>query len=220
MKRVLREPLVQFLIVGAALFAASTLMSDRRAPRSDEIVISAGQVEHLVARFTRTWRRAPTVEELQGLVDDYVREEVAYREGIAIGLDTDDAIIRRRIRQKLDFIASDVAVLVEPTEEDLQSYLEAHLEEFRVPPRYSFLQVYFDPGKRGESIESDALDLLEMLRHKPATDVQELGDPTLVGYALEALSGQEVASLFGEDFAEALASGKLVFRVIDTGEPG
>jgi len=195
---------VQFLIVGAALFAASTFVTDRKAPRDDEIVVSAGRVEHLVARFTRTWRRPPSLEELQGLVDDYVREEVAYREGLAVGLDTDDTIIRRRIRQKLDFIASDVASLKEPTAEELAQYLASHPDDFRIPPRYRFLQIYFDPRKRGGAAEADARGLLAALRRDPDQDIRELGDATLLDYAFADMSLADVASLFGEEFAAAL----------------
>jgi hypothetical protein len=204
MKRVLREPLVQFLIVGAALYAASTFVSARDRPQGDAIVVSAGRIEHLAARFTRTWRRPPSREELEGLVDDYVRDEAAYRAGIEMGLDVDDTIIRRRIRQKLDFVASDVASLVEPTEEDLEQYLADHPNDFRIPPRYTFLQVYLDPEKRGASVEADAQELLALLRLDPAADVRDLGDVTLLGYAMEDVSPQEVSNLLGRDFASEL----------------
>ena len=204
MRRLLRESLVQFLLVGAALFAASTFTSGRDIRRDDRIVVGAGQVEHLAARFTRTWRRPPTVEELEGLVNDYVREEAAYREGVALGLDQDDSIIRRRIRQKLDFIAADVAVAAAPTERELEDYLASHAEDYRVPSRYTFLQVYLDPGRRRERLEPDARELLGRLRRDPALDVRELGDPTLIGVALEDVSTREIAGLFGEDFAAAM----------------
>jgi hypothetical protein len=204
MKRVLREPLFHFLIAGAALFAASGFLSDRDAPQPDDIVVSAGQIDHLAARFARTWRRPPTTDELQGLVDDYVREEVAYREGLAMGLDTDDTIIRRRIRQKLDFIASDIASLAEPAAGELEEYLAAHADDFRIPPRYTFLQVYFDPNKRGESCDADARSLLDALRRDPDMDIRDLGDTTLLGYALKNLSAEDIFGMFGQEFVVAL----------------
>jgi len=204
MMRLLKEPLVQFLIVGVALFATSTLLPDRTPQERTRIVIPAGQVEHLAARFARTWRRPPTAEELQGLVDDYVREEVAVREGLAMGLDTDDTIIRRRIRQKLDFIASDVSDQVAPTPEELAGYLAAHPDDFRIPPRYTFLQVFFDPSRHAGTAMDDARTLLEQLRRTPNVDLQQIGDPTLLDPAYEDLSPQEIAQVFGEEFARAL----------------
>jgi len=123
-----------------------------------------------------------------------------------MGLDTDDTIIRRRIRQKLDFIAADVASLAEPSEEELERYLTAHADDFRIPPRYTFLQVYLDPGQRGEAAQADARELLEALRRDPELDVRRLGDPTLLGYAFQEVSGQDIANLFGQDFATAMES--------------
>ena len=206
MRRLLREPLVHFLIVGAAMVAASSFVSDRGLPRDDEIVINAGQIEHLAARFARTWQRPPTLEELQGLVDEHVREEVAYREGIAIGLDRDDAIIRRRIRQKLDFIAVDIGSMIDPSDEDLAAYLADHPDDFRVDPRFTFVQVYFDPQVRGEKLETDARRILAALNRDPALDARELGDRTLIPYAHADASLQEITNLFGRDFAAAMAT--------------
>jgi len=204
MKRLLREPLVHFLIVGAVLVTASSFVSDSDIPRDDEIVISAGQIEHLAARYARTWQRPPTPVELKGLIDEYVREEVAYREGVAIGLDSDDAIIRRRIRQKLDFIAVDIASLVDPTEKDLEAYLAEHPDDFRVEPRFTFVQVYFDAGQRGDDLQADAGQILNKLNSNPAMDVRELGDRTLIAPTQKDISLQEISSLFGRDFAAAM----------------
>ena len=118
--RLMREPLLHFLLLGGLLFALYGYVSGSQGEVADEqaIVVPAGKIEHLVALFTRTWQRPPTREELNGLVDDYVREEAAYREGLALGLDRNDTIIRRRIRQKLDFVAQDIADALEPTDEE------------------------------------------------------------------------------------------------------
>jgi len=204
MKRLLREPLVQFLILGAALVAASSLVPGRDLPRDDEIVISTGQIEHLAARFARTWQRPPTLEELEGLINEHVREEVAYREGLAMGLDLDDTIIRRRIRQKLDFIAVDISAMVDPTEEDLAAYLADHPEDFRVEPRFTFVHVFLDPDKHGAELEADARRLLDVLSRKPAMDVSAMGDRILIAPAQEDVSLQGIASMFGRSFADSL----------------
>src|SRR5688572_15967796 len=109
MQQIVREPLLHFLLLGAALFAVFSFWRNERASREEQIVVSAGKIEHIATLFERTWQRPATPEELDGLINDFIREEAAYREGLALGLHRDDTIIRRRIRQKLDFIAQDLA---------------------------------------------------------------------------------------------------------------
>ena len=115
-------------VIGTGLFLLYqfTRGSNESAPR--EIVISESRIEALAENFGRTWTRPPTPQELRGLVDDYVKEEVFYREAIAMGLDRDDTVIRRRLRQKMEFVSEDAAATVEPTEAQLQEFLAAHPE--------------------------------------------------------------------------------------------
>jgi hypothetical protein len=123
-----------------------------------------------------------------------------------MGLDRDDVVIRRRLRQKLEFISEDVAVAAEPTEQQLQDYLDAHAEKFVQPDRQSFQQVYFNPERRGEAAMRDAEQLLsELHAGRGPADPTELGDPTLLPAGLEAATPQEIANTFGEDFALQLA---------------
>lgn len=133
--RLLKEPLLHFLVLGAALFVVYGLTSksgDGSAP--EKIVVTAGQVESLSAGFAKTWLRPPTGPELKELIDDWVREEIATREAMSLGLDKGDAVIRRRLRQKLEFASDDMAALAEPTDAELSAYLQAHAESFRVAP--------------------------------------------------------------------------------------
>lgn len=204
MKRLLKEPLLHFLLLGAGLFAASSFLSTRDELPRDAIVVSAGKIEHLSALYERTWQRPPTAQELEGLINDFIREEAAYREGKAFGLDRDDTIIRRRIRQKLDFIAEDIAGLVEPSDDELAAYLETHPDDFRVDPRLTFRQVYLNPDQHGESIEADARDLLSTLGGDAAIDASSLGDRIMLEHDYRDVSMREVASLFGEQFAIAI----------------
>ena len=102
----------------------------------------------MVIGFSRTWQRPPTRDELEGLIRDRVREEVYYREALAMGLDRDDTIIRRRLQQKLEFVTDDVAAVAEPTDAELAEYLKTHADRFRVDRRVTFRQVYLDPNKR------------------------------------------------------------------------
>ncbi|MEC9372358.1 MAG: peptidylprolyl isomerase, partial [Planctomycetota bacterium] len=204
--RLLKEPLLHFLLLGAALFAlAAVVGGEEEAARDDQIVVTAGKVEHLAAMFGRTWQRPPTAAELKDLVDEHVREEVAFREGVAMGLDRDDAVIRRRVRQKVEFIAEDLAAQVAPTEGELEAFLTAHAEEFRIEPRLWFRQVYFDAEGRGESVEIDARETAALLNERPEADASELGDRILLEHAYAGASTREIASVFGEAFAARVA---------------
>lgn len=204
-KALLREPLVHFLVIGAALFVFFAWSGGTGGPDSNRIVIGPGQVEHLAVGFGRTWRRPPTPQELKGLVDDYVREEMATREARAMGLDRGDTVIRRRLRQKLEFLVEDAAEAVPPTDDDLQAWLEGHPEQYRQEPQVAFRQVFLSPDRRGESVEADAQALLQRLRSLGSdADISKLGDSIMLpsDFALESLS---VASrMFGNDFAARL----------------
>lgn len=199
----IREPLVHFLILGAALFFVYARFRNEPRVGEEQIVVSAGKVEHLAAIFSRTWQRPPTRSELDGLIDDYVREEVAYREGKRLGLDQDDTIIRRRIRQKLDFVAEDLANEIEPSNEELAAYFNSHREEYRIDPKLSFRHVFFNPELHPDSLERDAAEVLAALRSDPQLAAEELGDRTLLEYRFEGLSKTEIANLLGGEFASA-----------------
>ena len=138
MKHFLKEPLVHFLLLGVGLFVAYSVVSDQDQRSESAIVVSAGKIEPLSAIFSRTWQRPPTHEELEGLIQEFVHDEAAYRDGVAAGLDRDDVIIRRRIRQKLEFIAEDLTGQAAASDEELAAYLASHPDEFREAPRLSF----------------------------------------------------------------------------------
>ncbi len=205
MRRVLSEPLLHFFLLGAALFLVYGLVSGP-GDAPGKIVVTAGQVEHLALGYARTWHRQPTDAELKGLIDDWVREEIATREAMALGLDKDDTVIRRRLRQKLDFVSEDVAALTEPTDADLSAYLKAHPESFRVEPRFTFSQVYLNPERHGDKLAHDAERLLAQLKKAGGqADISELGDSLLLEQTFRSVSSKEIAVQFGEDFATRLA---------------
>jgi hypothetical protein len=201
----LREPLLHFVVLGAVLFAAYAALGRDGVDAPGAIVVSRGQIEHLTTGFTRVWQRAPTGEELDRLIRDYIREEVYYREAIALGLDRDDTIIRRRLRQKLEFVSEDIAALAEPTQADLESFLQSQPERFRTEPRFTFRQVYLDPQRHGDRLAADAQALLERLKRAGTrADVSALGDSLLLASAFESVSSSEIARQFGEEFARAI----------------
>lgn len=207
LKSLAREPLIHFLVLGAALFLADAWVRPAAAPAANtEIVVSEARIRNLAQNFRRTWQRPPTRQELEGLVEGHVREEVLYREALALGLDRDDTIIRRRLQQKMEFISEEAAALAQPTDQELEQYLAAHADAFRAEPRATFAQVYLNPGKRGTALALDAARLLGTLSAGSGTvDIAGMGDRLLMlEPRYENASTSEIARLFGAGFAEAL----------------
>ena len=202
MKRLLREPLLHFLLLGVAIFVAYGLVSAPGSEAPDTIVVTCGRVEHLAAGFAGLWGRPPTDAELDGLVDEWVREEIATREALALGLDEDDTVIRRRLRQKLEFLSEDTVAQTAPTDAELSAYLQAHPESFFVEPRLTFRQVYLDPQKHRDHIDRDSVQVLAQLTGHGDDGV--LGDSTLLPRSLQDAPTSEIAKQFGERFATAL----------------
>jgi PPIC-type PPIASE domain len=202
--RLLREPLLQFLALGATLFALYDLAGKRSAEAPEKIVISASRVANLGDGFARTWRRPPSEQELQGLIEDYIRDEVFYREGRAAGLDRDDVVIRRRVRQKMEFLAEDMSV-PEPTDEQLAAYLASNPERFRTEDQVTFHQVFLSATRRATTMASDSKQIASVLaRADPAVDTAALGDAFLLGGEFRRLTPSAVTGVFGEDFSKLI----------------
>jgi hypothetical protein len=179
------------------LFLLFNYVSDPRAGSDDQIVVSSGQVEHLVSLFVKARQRAPTDVELRGLVDNYVLEEVLYREALAIGLDQNDTIIRRRLRQKVEFLMDDFT-LVEPEDADLQQFLDSNPDRFRLDARISFNQVFLQEESR-----SAANSTLATLR-SGVSDPEKLSESYLIAYHFEDVTESVVSAQFGSAFTSAL----------------
>lgn len=202
MTRLLKEPLLHFLVLGAALFGLFHLVGKKEA-EPDKIVVSAARIENLASGFTRTRQRAPSAEELRGLIEDYIRDEVFYREGKVAGLDRDDTVVRRRLRQKLEFMADDTAA-AEPSDEQLTAYLAANAERFSIEDRLTFRHVYLSASRR-DALEGDAKSVATKLADINAdTDATTLGDPFLLGDEFRDMTRGDVVRAFGERFAEQL----------------
>ncbi len=207
LKHLLREPLVQFLLLGSALFALYGAVKGNHAASQADILITPGQIEHLTLGFAGTWHRPPTSDELRHIVDDYVREEVLSREAIRLGLDQNDEIIRRRLQQKMEFIAADIAAVTEPTEEQLADYLAKHPDEFRSDPLVTFRQVFLNPDTHGDNLDHTVTALLARLQIVGAdADISSLGDPTMIQSSFRDEPSQRIETDFGSGFAASLAS--------------
>ena len=181
MKRILKEPLLHFLVLAAMLFVVYSLVSKGSSGEGGKIVITQGQLASMWESFTQTRQREPTGDEWEGLIRERVREEVYYREALALGMDKDDLIIRRRLQQKMEFVSDDVAAQAQPTDDELKAYLQAHPDSFRVDQRFTFRQVFLNPEKHGKSLPRDTAQLLAQLNLEGSkTNTSTLGDSIML----------------------------------------
>lgn len=203
----LREPLLHFLLIGAAIYLLYGVFAET-APEADDkiIVVAAGEIEWMRASWEKRWQRPPTSEEMDGLVQQYVRETVLYREALTMGLNQHDPVIRRRLAQKLEFLAKDLVALTPPTEEELQAYFNEHRERYQEPARYTFTQVFVDPDKRGDSTLADA-EAIKAGLIALGDSIEEagaLGDGLMLQSYYPEKDLLEVRKSLGSGFAEAL----------------
>ena len=125
--RLIREPLVHFILIGALVFGTYALIGKNADELRDRIVVTEGRVQQIAQVFAKTWQRPPTPEELRGLVDAYIKEEVYYREALKLGLDRDDTLIRRRMQQKMEFVTEPSGELL--VADDAKQNHETHHRE-------------------------------------------------------------------------------------------
>ncbi len=207
--RTLREPLVHFCVAGALLFAAYgwfNVQEGDQLPYTQKIEISEDDIRRIAAAWLAQGRLPLTPDQLRNLVDQKISEEVLYREGLALGLDSNDEIIKRRIAQKMDFLAADIAALQEPDREELAQWFSRHSDRFVRPPRASFRHLYFSPDIRGDAARADAEAVREALADTAAdtVDVAGVSDPFMLrGYYKDSTPNQLLKE-FGPDFAAGL----------------
>lgn len=201
MRRWLRDPLTHFVLLGLLAFAVYD--PSGRDTGDPEIVVTAADVQRLRAAWQAQWSRPPNAAELDGLIESFVHEEMLVREALALGLDRDDLVVRRRLAQKMEFLASEPDEEGEPGDAELEAFRVAHADRFRTPGTTTFRQVYLSRDRRGEATPSDAKAVLAALR--AGADPAGQGDPLLLPSRQEAVSQARVGQLFGDDFAEALA---------------
>lgn len=201
MRTLLHQPLFHFFALGAGLFVLYGFLNGDSGPAPDEIVVDENRITALAAGFERTWQRPPQPQELDRLIDNWVREEVLFREGLALGLDRGDPVVRRRIAQKIEFMAD--GGVRPPTEEELEEWLAQYSDRYRVPPRYSFEQRFYDPQRYGEQLEETLRSALAALRAGNAEGIP--ADVSLLPAGLELSTKAQIARSFGTAFASDLA---------------
>ena len=194
--KLIREPLVYFLVAGAALFLATERFGGDGDAR---IIVTEAERARLSDQWQAQMGRPPSSEELAALVEQWVREEVYYREAVAMGLDDNDVIIRRRLAQKLTFLTEDLAASGEPTEAELADYYAEHADRYAEPERFTFSHAYFSTERRSAA-EADARQALEALDG----DAVPAGDPFMLQRSYVDRSQREIAELFGREFAAEL----------------
>ena len=200
-RTLLGEPMLHFLLIGIALFAAYQWMapvdSDGR-----RIVITQGVVDDLVSQHVAARGREPSSTELNHLIESYVRDEILYREGVRLGLERDDIVVKRRVRQKIEMIAEEDASTRAPTDADLSAYLTANQSRFVQPAILTFEQVFLGQSTEGPVVVHAVAVTHQALRN--GADPAELGQPTLLPQRMTRTPADLVARDFGPAFAAAL----------------
>jgi hypothetical protein len=204
--KLLREPLVHFLIAGSLLFGGYEWLN-RGAPSSDAVEpvrIGQGEFRWLSETFASQWRRQPTADELDDLLTTLVSEQLLAREAHSLGLDRDDTIVRRRLAQKLTFLVEDTSRIAEPGEDELRRYYTAHTDHYRAAKLVSFRHAFFSPQRRPDADGDARLALASMVASGASSVGSPTSDPLLVDDTFTDVDAQAVASLFGPDFARSL----------------
>jgi hypothetical protein len=201
-KRLLREPLAHFLAIGLLLFLVFRVVGGDRSAAGREIVVSEQVVATLVQQFSGVWQRPPSTKELQGLIDSWVREEVLYREGVRMGLDRDDPVIRRRVRQKVDVLAEESQPSQAPADAELSQWLATHAARYALAPVLSFEQAMIDPSRHASDLRKVTDDMQRKLQR--GADPADATESHLLPARIADTPEDLVARDFGEEFITAL----------------
>ncbi len=200
-RSLLKEPLLHFLLLGLLLFLLYGKVA-RPSADGNRITVSRAVVAGLATQFQATWSRPPTVVELDGLVDSYVRDEILFREGVALGLVKDDPVIKRRVRQKLEVLIEEEGKSSGATNAELSAYLGKNAGKFRMPPVLSFDQVLFDPARYGDQLDSAVNASLAALNKGAKPESQGRG--SMLPARVDQLPLDLVVRDFGAEFGKAL----------------
>jgi len=201
LQALLREPLMHFLLIGAALFFVFDQVGDP-VEVDNRIVISQADLDILASDWLRRTGRPPSPQQVEQQLRQYIREQVLSREAVNLGLDRDDVIIRRRLAQKMQFLFDDLGQVPDPTNADLNVFMSNYIERFTLPATLSFRHIFLNPDSDGEAIQDQAQQLLRRLQESNAVvDTSELGDPTLLPLQFDNQTRLQISNLLGDEFA-------------------
>ncbi len=201
-KKLLAEPLLHFAVLGLALFVLYGFLNNDSDYVADEIVIDQQRQSMLTVEFQKVWQRPPTDEEYQSLIDARIREEVLYREGLALGYDRNDPVIRRRVAQKMSFVADGMAP-ENPDDSELEAWLQANIDDYQIPAEYTLQQVYIDPQRHSDDLDAVLGSMHARLSGGDASETE--GDFTSLPGEITSESSLDIGRVFGTEFVSALA---------------
>ena len=210
MRKILSEPLLAFLMLSGVIFMLYEQVSDNSLATDVDIAVTQGHLQAIALNFEKVWQRPPNKKELDTLVDNYIREEVFYREAMQLGLDKNDGLVRRRLQQKMEFIIENNFAINNPDDQQLRAYLDVHGENYRQQTRFSFQHIYFNPSQRDDSVEADALALLfelqeSQLQASPNTvEVDVQGDALMIQKQFSDEAERDIERALGAEFLQSL----------------
>ena len=205
--RLFKEPLIQFLIIGAAIYGAYGVFG---APEEDyrdtTILVDSNRIDSMIGEWERRWNRAPSRQEIDGLIQQYIKEAVLYRQAVSMGLNEDDPITRRRMAQKLEFLTSDLSAMQEPAEGELEQFFNDNPDPYREPDTISFSHIFFDPDAREKATLVDAEATLAQLREKgePGQEISQLGDRFMLQNYFASATEMDIRRQLGSGFSEVV----------------
>lgn len=212
--RLFTEPLIQFLILGGLIYGAYALYGTPEEDfRDTQIIVDANRINAYISEWESRWNRPPTRQEIDGVIQQFIREDILYRQAVAMGLNKDDPITRRRMAQKLEFLTSDLASMQQPAEGELEQYFEDNEANYQQPDQISFYQVFIDPDARGDATLDYAAEILAELQSQGVPDAQTLqaGDRFMLQNYFSVVTEMEIARQMGSGFAQSVMA-------LDTGE--
>lgn len=206
--KILKEPLFQFFVIGALIYAAYAYVGGQAVEEDGkQITVTAGEIAALEDAWKKRWNRAPTQQELQGIVRQFLRERVLAREASAMGLDKDDIVIRRRLAQKLEYLSQDLSGVGKPSDQELAAFLKENAKTYETPALVTLTHIFFDPDKRGEQALEEAKTKKVVLANLkvPPRDARSYGDHFMLQSYYPERTYAELSKLFGSGFVETLA---------------
>ena len=205
--KVLREPLVQFFFIGLCIYGAYAFYGvPDEGLENNTIIVNSERIGAFISGWESRWKRPPTKQELNGLINQFVREDILYREAVAMGLGQNDPVTRRRLAKKLEFLSKDIASLKKPVEGELERYFEDNKEEYKTPDLITFTHVFIDPNKRSDATLNDATNLLAQLQFvgPPDESISSLGDRFMLQNYYSENTELDIRKQFGSGFASAV----------------
>ncbi len=203
MKKIVREPLFHFLLLGAFLFLLFHLINNSQQNSKEEIIIDTNELKGLTAKWEMQWKRQPTQEELSNLILQNVRQEVFYQEALKMNLDHNDEIIKRRLSQKMEFLSNDLANLTQPSDAELEAYFQEHSEKYMLPYSYSLYQLVFTYDNHKNPVEA-LKTVMEVSNELSIQDLQNKGDQLPFPYHFKTTNSDALASQLGTVFSDNL----------------